>query len=311
MKSLFTDIEDKEDKPIEINIFADEIQLKKCPYTNEKWIYIGIVVEDLSNPLLEDIISERFCNNLDEQSPYYDKNNRIIHWAEIKDLDTKNICKRWFKYILDPSNSRQKFHAYILGLNDSKLNKEEFDQNNQFSSKYNRFFRSTILYALKRFFPNKKIIVKNVYHEKGQQQRHEYFPWHCIYKITQKEENITFDCDQIMFLPKDHKKDKRANLVQLCDAFMGACTSIIHGIQSSKRSKYREELIDMILPLVKRMIEEPQNINSRYQHANRIMIRFFPIDKSAPDDIKRLQNQFYTKRPLYYEQKKSGQQLLF
>ncbi len=79
MKSLFRDVEDKEDKPIEINIYADEIQLKKCPYTNEKWIYIGIVVEDLSNPLLKDIIEERFCNNFDKKCPYYASNNRIIH----------------------------------------------------------------------------------------------------------------------------------------------------------------------------------------------------------------------------------------
>ncbi len=92
---------------------------------------------------------------------------------------------------------------------------------------------------------------------------------------------------------------------------MGACTSIIHGIQKSNASRYREELMDLILPLVKRMITKPQNINSKYQYVNRIMIRFFPKEKSAPDDIKRLQDQFYTYRSLYYEEKKSGQQFLF
>jgi len=312
MKSLFKDIEDKEDKPIEeINIFADEIQSKKCPYTNEKWIYIGIVVEDLSNLLLKDIISERFCNNLDEQSPYYDKNNRIIHWSTITDIDTKNICKRWFEYILNPDKSGRKFYAYILGINNSKLNKEEFDESDRFNSKYNRFFRSAILYALKTFFPNKKTIVKKIYHEEGQQKYHEYFPWHCIYKITEKESNIIFNCSNIEFLPKDHRKDEKSNLIQLCDAFMGACTSIIHGIPKSNTSKYREELMDIILPLVKRMVNKPNNKNSHYQHTNRIMIRFFPKVKSAPGDIERLQNQFYTKRSLYYEEKKSGQQSLF
>jgi len=312
VKNLFGNVyEEKSLKPVETNIFADEIKSKKCPFTKEEWFYIGIIVEDLSNPLLNDVILERFCNNLDESSPYYNKNNRIIHWSEIVDIDTKNICKRWFEYILNPDKSGHKFYAYILGINNSKLNREEFDKSDQFNSKYNRFFRSSILYALKAFFPNKRIIVKNIYHEEGQQQYHEYFPWHCIYKITQREVNITFDCDEIEFLPKDHRKDRRANIIQLCDAFMGACSSIIHGIKRSKRSIYREELMDIILPLVERMIKNPQNINSRYQHANRIMIRFFPKDKTAPDDIKKLRNQFYTRRPLYYLYEKSGQQSFF
>lgn len=308
MKDLFGN--EYEDKPAEIRIFADEIQSKKCPYTNEDWFYIGIVVEDLSNPLLEDIISQRFRGNLNESSPYYEKNNRVIHWSEITDIDTKNICKRWFEYILSP-DSIQKFYVYILGINDSKLNKEEFSGKEQFNSKYNRFFRSAILYALKTFFPNKKIIVHNIYHEEGQQKYHKFFPWHSIYKIEKEEENITFNSNKIKFLPKDHRKDKKSNLIQLCDALMGACTSIIHGIRKSKTSKYREELMDIVLPLVERMINEPYNKSSRYQHSNRIMIRFFPKGKSAPDDIKRLQNQFYIKRSLYYEEQKSGQQSLF
>ncbi len=156
MKDLFGII--SEDKPVEINIYADEIQSEKCPYTGDIWFYIGIIAEDLSNPLLEDIILERFCNNLDCKSPYYLKNNRIIHWSEIDDIDTKNICRRWFEYILDVSKSSKKFYCYILGINDTKLNKEEFDLTDPFNSKYNRFFRSAILYALKTFFPNMKII---------------------------------------------------------------------------------------------------------------------------------------------------------
>ena len=220
MKDLFGKVH--KDKPIEINIYADEIQSKKCPYTNDKWIYIGIVVEDLSKPLLEDIISERFCNNFDKNSPYYPKNNRVIHWSEINDADTKNICKRWFEYILNVDKSGKKFYSYILGINDSNLNKNEFDQNDQFNSKYNRFFRSAILYGLKTFFPRKTIIVKKIYHEEGQQQYDEYFPWHCIYKITQKEDNIAFEVARIKFLPKDHKKDEKSNLIQLCDVY-GLC----------------------------------------------------------------------------------------
>ncbi|MEM5831658.1 MAG: hypothetical protein QXO40_05660 [Candidatus Aenigmatarchaeota archaeon] len=38
--------------PIEVNIYADEIQSKECPYTKEKWFYIGIIVEDIKKPIV-------------------------------------------------------------------------------------------------------------------------------------------------------------------------------------------------------------------------------------------------------------------
>lgn len=294
-------------KTVEINIYADEVQSKECPYTKDKWHYIGIVVEDLSNPLLNDMICERYRNNFDESSSYYTKNNRIVHWSKLDDADAKNICKRWLEYVLAPVKSEKKFYAYILGLNDSKLNKDEFDKENEFNSKYNRFFRSSVLYAIKTFFPNKQIKVQSIFHEEGQQKDYKYFPWHCIYKIQEKEENILFGCSEIVFLPKDHKKDKMSNLIQLCDAFLGVCVSIIHGIKNSKSSKYREELADIFLPLMQRMIKEPNNMNSRYAHANRIMIRFFPKETTASNDIKRLYNQFYTQRNLYYKEQKQCQ----
>lgn len=309
MKDLFGD--EIIEKSVEINIYSDEIQSKYCPYTKDKWFYIGIIVEDISNSLLDNIVKERFLNNFDKNSNYFSKNNRVVHWSEIRSADTENICKRWFEYILEPEKSEKNFYAYILGINDSKLHKEEFDPKDDFNSKYNRFFRSAILYALKTFFPSKKIIVKNIFHEEGPQKHHKYFPWHCIYKIKEKEDNIEFERNEITFLPKDHEKDKRSNILQLCDVFMGACTSIIHGIEKSKSSKYREKLMDLVSPLVQRMVEEPHNKNSRYKHANRIMIRFFPKEETIIDSIKSLTNQFYTKRRLYYLESKSRQMQLF
>jgi hypothetical protein len=299
------------EKPVRINIYADEVQSKECPYTKEKWHYIGIIVEDVENPLLDDIINERYCNNFDIKSPFYVKNDRIVHWSELNGWDAKNICKRWFEYILNPVKSEKKFYSYILGINDSKLNRKEFDPKGQFNSKYNRFFRSAVLYALKTFFPKKKIIVENIFHETGQQQQDEYFPWHCVYKIQKKEKNISFNFDKIIFLPKSHREDRRANLIQLCDIFLGVCTNIIHGIEKSRRSEYRIELIDLFFPLFKRMINESYNKQSYYKHSGRIMTRFFPKENTIFGDIRRLINQFYTERKLYYEEQNSKQLPLF
>ncbi len=295
---------------IVVNIYADEIQLIACPYTQEEWFYIGIVVEDISNPLLDDIISERFLNNFDKESPYYSKNNREIHWSKLRDADAYHICKRWFKYILDVGKSGRKFYAYILGINNSKLNREEFGGDN-FTNRYNKFFRSAILYALKTFFPGRKIIVDHVFHEVGQQQNHDYFPWHSIFKIGSSEKDISFNRDTIEFLPKDNKRDRRSNLIQLCDAFMGAAVTIIHGLPRSNKSNYKEKLCRLIFPLIERMINNPKNVNSSYEYANRIMIRFFPRQKTVQNDLRRMTNQFFTKRNLSFADQISGQLSLF
>lgn len=304
MKDLFGNEHIKE--TVNVNIYADEIQSKICPYTNDKWIYIGLVVEDRDHSLLEDIIKERFCGNFDKTSKYYKKNDRIVHWCETNSADQKNICKRWFDYILNPVQSKKTFYSYIIGLNNSKLIREEFDTDDEFNSKYNRFFRSAVLYSLKTFFSGRYVVVENIFHEEGQQQYNQYFPWHCIYKI-EKDENIVFNCDKITFLPKDHKKDERSNIIQLCDSLLGVSTSIIHGIKKSNNSKYREELAGQYLPLLKRLIEKPNNKNSSYKYYKRIIMRFFPKERSNLGDVRRFRNQFYSKRSLYYAEQKSGQ----
>ncbi len=48
--------------------------------------------------MLADIIRERYMGNFDEQSKYFEMNNKIVHWCQIRTADTKNICRRWFEY---------------------------------------------------------------------------------------------------------------------------------------------------------------------------------------------------------------------
>jgi hypothetical protein len=302
---------------LELNIYADEAMNRKCPYTGENWHYMCLIFErlDSNSNLLEDIIKERFLNNFDKSSPYYKKNNKILHWTNLGSTDGKNICKRWFDYILDPIKSGQKFYSYILGLNETYLNKEEFDPRDKFGSVYNRFFRSTIEYGVKTFFLGEnfnKIIIKNIYHEQGQQQYNPYFPWHPIDKLS-KETSFIFKSQEITFLTKDHNINPESNILQLCDCFLGAVVNIIHGLKNpnSNRAKVKKELIDLILPLIQRIMENPSNKNSKYQYANRIIIRSFPKDKTLPTDDKRKTFQYYTKRKMKYLEDKSKQLSLF
>jgi hypothetical protein len=133
----------KKQETIKVNIYADEVQEIEDPSTSEKWIYIGLIVENLDKPLLDEIIAIRYMNNFDVTSPYFKKNDRIIH-------------------------------------------------------------------------------------------------------------------------------------------------------------------LDLFLLLFERMINEPGNPYGIYQHKGRIMIRFFPREKTEPDDIGRYSNQFYTERRIYYIEQKSG-----
>lgn len=300
-----------EQRIVNLNIYADEIQSKLCPLTGDRWHYIGLIIEDLGHHLLDEIINERFKGNFDESFPYFLKNNKEIHWVDIRDADRRNICERWFKYILAPQKSRKSFYCHILGLNNSKLNKEEFDLKDEFNSKYNRFFRSAVLCPLKNFFPGTKIIVHNIFHEVGQQEKNYFFPWHCIYKLQDKEPDIIFNCDKIIFLPKSHIGCKESNLIQLCDCILGASTSLIHGIKKSNRSEYREELCELYFPLLDRIMNRPNNKNSSYQYYRRITISFFPKVKTSIDDYRRLTDQFYTRRDIQFIIQRSGQGNLF
>lgn len=294
------------EKVVEVNIYADEIMNKKCPYTNDSWYYIGLVVEDCSMPILQDLINERFCNNFDENSKYYRKNNKIIHWSNISSADEINICNRWFKYI----QNNDKFYFYLLGLNFSKLNKEEFDVNDVFRSVYNRFFRSAVIYALKTFFGNTKIIIKNIFHEQGQQKEHKYFPWHIIYRVSQDEENISFHCKEINFLTKDHSLTKESNILQLVDALMGCITTIIHGFEDSNRARNREKLLEILLPVVQKAISNEYGSEEKFIKKH-FLIRFFPKEKTSLSDIERYRKHFYTNRTLHYIESISGQGKLF
>lgn len=311
MNDLFGNKIQEKPTDIRINIYADEVQQIPCPITKEIWIYIGLIIERLDKPLLNDIIKIRYCNNFEVNSSYFSKNNRIIHWSKLKSIDTKNIAERWIKYILNPTQSGEKFYAYVLGINLSKLNVDEFDRTNIFNSVYNRFFRSAILYAIKTCFQDKNVIIENIFHEDGQQKFHKYFPWQPILKIKEKADHIDILCTDITFLPKSHIEseggNKVSNLIQLCDLFLGLCVSSLHGINDSKQSKYKEELLNLFLPLFERMINNPNNPKSRYAYKGRLMIKFFPKERTELGDVRRMVNQFYTKRTIYFKEQNSGQ----
>ena len=295
------------EEPLKVNIYADESMNRKDHFGNN-WNYICIIMEREDNPLLPAIKIERFLNNFDQSSPYYVKNNKILHWSELYSADEKNICKRWFEFIVNPHKSNGKFYCYILGLNENYLNDDEFDKDDRFNSIYNRFFRTAVEYGLKSFFGSSKIIVDNIYHEQGIQQNSLLFDWHSISKLSNE---FKFQSDKICFLSKDHKQNEKANILQLCDCFLGAVINIIHGLEcmGSKKSSYRKDLLDIILPLVEELTSiNCMNRNNKFEGC---IIRFFPKVCTKKDSPKRQTNLFYCSRELQYKEDKFGISKLF
>ncbi len=289
-----------------VNVYADEVQSRICPWSWDEWHYMWIVIEDVSNPLLDVIKRERFKNNFYIASPYYEKNNKIVHRADLTSADTKNIAKRRLSFIIDPTKSKEKFYSYIFGINVSKLDIDEFNKESEFNSIYNRFFRSSILYILKTCFNWKNIVIENLFHEEWQQQDDKFFPWHIINKIHWKEKNISFKCKKIEFLPKDHRKDERSNIIQLCDLILWISTTILHWPENSQRfNKYKKELVEIYYQLFKRILKNPGNKNSRYWYYNRIMVWFFPLKKTKINTFERWLKHFFTDRIMVYESQRT------
>lgn len=311
MKDLFG--EEIKSNPTRINIYADEVQNHKDQITGEIWMYIGVTFEQLELPILDQLIEKRYCKDRDGWEEYVKNNDSCIHWTEIKSVNERNICERW----IESTIVNERFFFSILGINLSNLSVEEFGRKDHFNVIYNRFFRTHISYSLKKFF-GKGVIVENIYHEEGQQENSDYFNWHTIF-ILDKDEHLNFKCNEIVFLPKDHKKDIRSNVVQLTDLYLGVFKDLHLGLpEEVKNSKtfntYKKPLLEKLVPLLKRTVENPDNVNSSYKTFKRVNISLFPKTKSEKGDIKRLLNNFYEPKDVilgYFEQDNPQMRLPF
>ena len=294
-------------KPIELNIYADESKSRRDSNWDERH-YICIIIDNLTNePLLTSIENVRFNNNRSNNN-FYEKNNKIIHRCDISSADEKNICKRWFQYILD--NKIWNFYCAVLWINVSLLSNESF-WCKSFNVIYNRFFRTVIIYAIKKYFHWYNVVIKNIFHEKWEQEDYDIFSTHSIKKINTLCENINVECDEIIFLWKDHRNNRHANLLQLCDAYLWAVINILDWCEDYKSKRFlnnKKELIDMMLPLIERLITKPKNKNSSFNYYKHQSISFFPekwdnlwweLNKEL---VEKYISKFYTIRSLKYKE---------
>ncbi len=315
-------------KSITLNLYCDEV--KECPLkisqldVYEKWSYMGmlIVPEFISDDLSKDLFNlrcladpPRVWGSCSNYCKYHEQNNSEIHYEETNNTIKFKIARNWVQYWV---KDKEKIYFYILGINLSKLDLNKFgpkEQQDRHSTIYNRFFRTAIKKALKRFFAEYDIImVDNIYHDKGNLEDHEYFSWHSIYKLKSEEDKIYFNNSQIVFLDSDHRSKNgdpvHSQFIQLIDIILGCVVNCLH-YNSTNKNKY--ELASIAYEIAHIIIQRPNNKNSRYNYFKRQAIEFFPkedlrgLDENSLEYKFKRVNQFYTNRKLLIEEHRIGQ----
>lgn len=313
MSNLFG-YQEKMKQSVSLKLFCDESG------TDDR-LYLGILIVSkiIEQELLQDLLNNR-CGNPDsnkiwtECTPlckYRQKNDTEVHFIEIgKSKDKYFVAQRWINYLL---NDRKNIYLYILGVDLTKLDKSKFGIQKQQNNIYNRFFRTAVLKSVKSYFYKyNKIIIENIYHDKSiSLQTHSYFSWHSIFYISDTDEKVCFRTSEIDFIDSDHRKSSNSysNFIQFIDLILGCARNCI---EYTSKNIDKEKLSIQCLPIISRLIKNPNNINSKYNYVGRYKIEFFPkynlknLDENALEYKYKRMDAFFTKKNLRIEDRKQG-----
>lgn len=308
---LFGNVTDQE---IKVKLFCDESGTRD-------WLYLGLLIvsEEDEKGLMQDILNSR-CGSPDpnfkkdwinckEKCKNHEYNDKEVHFSKMNNRKYMYyIAERWMKYLLGGKNH---IRFYVQGIDRTKLDLGKFGSANRESSIYNRFFRSAVLFSLKRFFgKNSRIRITGVYHDESSAlEGHDYFSWHSLYKIPIDDGFINADINKIEFIDSNHKKsgNEYSNFIQLIDLITGSIKEVFEAESPSNESD-KITITRMMLPLVERIINNPWNKKSHYNYFNRYDIQFFPKNTTSDlekeyGDMSKFANNFYRKRPLKFSHK--------
>ncbi|OGS23228.1 MAG: hypothetical protein A2252_09085 [Elusimicrobia bacterium RIFOXYA2_FULL_39_19] len=308
-------------KEITLKLYCDEAQQVEVSFSGnnqEKWIYMGILLVpvDSLDTLLNNLLNARCgdknrnwewgnCGKIND-CKYHEKNNKEVHYSELDDTEKYYIAKRWVDYLL---NDKNLIYFYILGLNYSKLNLDYFGDHNTSVNAYNRFFRTAILKSAKSYFYKyDKLRIKDIYHDFDESKSsHEYFPWHSIKFINNKDDKLMFENEEIKFISSSHKKsdDLNSHLIQLIDLITGCTMNCLH---NSTNNQEKINISKQFYPILREIIKQPNKKDCYYNCFNRQKVEFFPkndIRTVKEDDFIKKElfrsNSFYSNREILIE----------
>lgn len=287
----------KPKKVIHLEIYCDEIKRVKDDHDKSVWMYLGALFVPTSKKdvLLNKLLNLRCIkynswhwneNDCPNQCRYHDWNNTEIHFKDVYKHRSKfEIAKRWLEFLIENNKKDLRLiYFYILGIDLSKLNLERFGEDKgRDLNVYNRFFRTLISGGAKYFFSEYKfIIIDNIYHDKGSQEEHEYFPWYTPYRLNLSDDKIHVANSEITFVDSDHREYPDENdmdfrcesqFIQFIDLILGSIHCCLH---ASATRKEKIELALIIKPLLERLMNNPKNKHSSYHYYRKQQIKFFP-----------------------------------
>jgi len=287
---------------VTIELFADEAKNIRNVETGHFWHYIGIVAvpTEKKEALLRRLLDAR--GGCDSEI----KSNDLDH------LPKRRTAEQWCRILLD-DHAVGSIYLNVVGINRTLLNSRAFG-GEQFEPVYNRFFRSAVLYGCKRFFSGRRVVISRLWHDEGDMEHHEYFPWHVLWRLDQ-DPSIECQTQRVDFCSSDHRKPRgcpESHLLQFVDLVLGLMVQLL---DDTSRNRNRCATARLLAPLLARMMNEPNNPNSRYGHKDKYLISFFPrsalADAELFDQLARARSGFYLQRPLIQIERESGQLHLF
>ena len=315
------------DKVIQLDVYCDEVkdEVVHDPVLDryDNWTHLALLLvpADAKPKLVHELSSRRCLSDTPQDYTactagcrFHEGNNTEVHFTEVKDTTKFKIAGKWLDFLLD--GNRQQLglvYFYILGLNLANLDLSRFGSDRPEDNAYNRFFRTALLKSAKGYFHRYDgIVFRNVFHDKGSIETHWCFPWHAIRFIQRNDPKCSFARSQVTFLNSDHREADGhpidSQLIQFVDLILGSACNCLH---RRKTSDHKGALAEKFRPLLKRLIESPNNRNSSYGYFGCQSIDFFPavdLNKSSLDDAlisfgggKR--NLFYKKRSLLIEER--------
>lgn len=303
------------DTEIRLNLYCDE-----CG--SGSWLYIAMVLVPHQDEtlLLQNLLNARCGNsqrraNWGECRPlcnYHQRNDTLLHWSKLRasQKDKSGLARRWVRCFLEDITLTR---AYILGIDLSKLDQRYFGSERTEDNIYNRFFRTSLLKAAKSFFARyQNIHITEIIHDRcTAKQLHPYFNWQPIFCINEQDDKVFIEKATITFLNSDHRESGQyhSHFLQYIDLIVNVFRQ---GIDAQSKDSLKIELSRMALPLLKRLLYAPCNINSSYQYVGRLKMEFFPkhdIKAISPDSLQyelKKWDCFYTSRSIALEESGQG-----
>jgi hypothetical protein len=288
-----------------VSIFADEAK----PSKDCKWLLIGYLLV----PTQKVELAYRQLREVRTQQCYMKEIhfNELDNHSESPHGQKTALAKRWLNLFASDSNNTWHFH--LNAINISILNPAAFGHEREDDTIYNRFFRSGLLYVLKRCF-DLPIYVDSIYHHETHMENDPYFKWHVIHKFNETQPSISYANEFIEFVGSDHNDPRCTNQVaaeflQMTDLILGSFRQCFF-VTSHKAGK--NELAQVVYPILERITDPKRrnNPNSSYCHYRRVSVGFFPSRPLSicelQDELKRAESKFYYNEPLRIGQ--SGQQ---